>query len=271
MVTRPLPAADQIARFYPPRYRGDRHGFTGAIRIWLRCRAIEACFPAGFRGRLLDVGCGDGSFATYMRARGWTVAATEIDQQTVDRLRGIGIDAKQSDDAQRDGFEEPFDAITCWHVLEHVEHPIETAEWVRTQLKENGLFQATVPNASCLQAKLLGRHWIHLDVPRHRHHFSPKTLRSLLRLSRLEPKRQANFAIEYDWFGVIQSVLNLVCDQPNVLFDKLTHAPLATRASLRDTILTFALAAPLAAFSLPPMLLAAALGDGGTLTLTCRR
>jgi SAM-dependent methyltransferase len=271
MVTLPLPAASDIGRFYPPKYRGDRHGFTGDLRTLLRRRAIESCFPKNFRGRLLDVGCGDGAFARHMHARGWTVAATEIDQVTIARLRETGIDARQSAEADRDGFSEPFDAITCWHVLEHVAQPLDTAEWIRSQLKSDGFFQATVPNAGCLQARLLGRHWIHLDVPRHRHHFTPATLRSLLELARLKPERQANFAIEYDWFGVIQSTLNLLCRQPNVLFDKLTNAPMSAAPSASDMLITLLASGPLAAASLPPIVVAAMLGDGGTLTLTCRR
>jgi SAM-dependent methyltransferase len=270
MATDPLPVGTEISRFYPPKYRGDRHGFTGRMRTALRCRAIESCFAKQFRGRLLDVGCGDGAFARHMRGRGWTVAATEIDQATVDRLRAQGIDAKQSADADREGFEGPFDAITCWHVLEHVEHPLATAEWVRSQLKPDGFFQATVPNG-CLQAKMLGRHWIHLDVPRHRHHFTPATLRSLVELAKLKAERQANFAIEYDWFGVIQSALNTICTQPNVLFDKLTDAPMTEAPSRLDNAITLLASGPIAAVSLPPLLLAAAFGDGGTLTLTCRR
>jgi SAM-dependent methyltransferase len=269
MMTRPLPTGSDIGRFYPPKYRGDRHGFTGDLRVWLRCRAIESCFPAGFRGRLLDVGCGDGSFASYMHARGWAVAATEIDQLTVDRLRAAGIDAKQSSEAEGEGFDQPFDAVTCWHVLEHIEQPMQTAEWVRTLLKPDGKFQVTVPNADCRQAKFFGRHWIHLDVPRHRQHFTPATLRSLLELAQLKPQRQANFAIEYDWFGVIQSALNMICKQPNVLFDKLTNAPMSAKPTLRDLAITVVASGPVAALSLPVLLMSAFLGDGGTLTLTC--
>jgi SAM-dependent methyltransferase len=271
MITHPLPVGDGIGRFYPPRYRGDRHGFTGRLRVWLRCRAIESCFPRGFRGRLLDVGCGDGSFAVYMHNRGWEVAVTEIDLATIDRLRLRGIDAKQSHDAVADGFAKPFDAITSWHVMEHVEHPLQTAEWVRSQLKPEGIFQATVPNAGSTQARLFGKHWIHLDVPRHRHHFTPTTFRAILEQTKLKPIQQANFAIEYDWFGVIQSTLNLLSTRPNLLFDKLTHAQSDTPPSLADLAITLLASGPIAMISLPPLLIAALIGDGATLTLTCRQ
>ena len=78
--------------------------------------------------------------------------------------------------------------------------------------------------------------------------------------------------MEYDWFGAIQSGLNAVCRRPNVLFDRLTHAPKTDtdRATAADIALSYAVGVPLAAATLPPLLLAWLAGDGATLTLTCR-
>jgi SAM-dependent methyltransferase len=274
MVTRPMPQEAEIDRYYPPRYRGNRHGITGGMRITLRRRAIEACFPKGFRGRLLDVGCGDGAFVLEMRRRGWDVCATEIDGATVERLRGQGVDAKAPQSAEQYGFDQPFDAVTCWHVMEHVERPLQVAQWVRTQLKSDGVFQASVPNAGCIQARLFGRQWLHLDVPRHRYHFTPSTFGSLLERAGLKTVGKTVFAWEYDWFGIIQSGLNCICSRPNGLFEKLTHGNsgpnAANKAPLGDALMSLVLAGPVAALSLPPMLLAWVLGDGATLTLTCR-
>jgi len=194
-MTTPLPTGEEIARYYPERYRGNRHGGTGGVRSILRQRAVQACFPRGFRGRLLDIGCGDGSFARHMRAHGWEVCATEIDGESVDCLRRAGINAKLSHDAEAEGFDKPFDAITCWHVMEHLEHPRRVTEWVKTQLAKDGVFQVTVPNSDSLQAKVFGRHWVHLDVPRHRQHYTPATLRALVEHAGFAVGRQSNFAL----------------------------------------------------------------------------
>ena len=272
LATRPPPTDDQVGRFYPPRYRGNRHAFTGSVRDTLRRRAVERCFPTGFRGRLLDVGCGSGAFARHMRARGWDVAATEIDAATVARLRTAGVDARLPSDAEAGGFAGgPFDAVTCWHVMEHVPDPARLARWVGRHLRPGGVFQATVPNAASGQGRLFGRRWMHLDVPRHRHHFTPATFAAVLSDAGLAVVGRSNVALEYDWFGVIQSTLDLVCTRPNVLFDHLTRAPDAGDAPVADVVVSYALAAPLAAVALPPLLLGWAVGDGATLTLTCRR
>jgi len=274
LCTFPMPSDAEIDRYYPPRYRGNRHGFTGRLRTVLRCRALESCFPKNFHGRLLDIGCGDGAFVTEMRRRGWDVCATEIDPATVQKLRHAGIDAKLPHEAEQDGFVRSVDAVTCWHVMEHVERPLQLAQWVKTQLKPNGIFQTTVPNIRSMQGRFFARQWIHCDVPRHRYHFSPATFRALLTKAGFAIVGQKNFALEYDWFGVIQSALNIVCSERNVLFEKLTHPqtePTGPASPPKmDVILSWALAPPIAAVSLPLMLAGWAVGDGATLTLNCR-
>ena len=75
-----------------------------------------------------------------------------------------------------------------------------------------------MPNLSSWQARLFGRHWQHLDVPRHLYHFTPGTLARLLIDAGFQIVRSSTVALEYDLFGVIQSALNKICSKPNVLF-----------------------------------------------------
>lgn len=272
LATSPCPDESAMARYYPPRYRGNRHGFTGHLRVVLRRRAIEARFPAGFKGRILDVGAGDGSFALEMQRRGWNIAATEIDPGAVDRLRAQGIDAKLSSVAEQEGFSESFDAVTAWHVLEHVQHPRAVADWVRDLLAPTGTFQATVPNAGCWQEKIFGGQWLHLDVPRHRYHFAPATFTRLMRDAGFAIEKSNCLAIEYDWFGAIQSTLNLMCSEKNILFDLLTRPIGGDRyahSDRRDRFISIGLCGPIAAAFLPMVIGAAAMGNGATLTLSC--
>src|SRR5437868_149504 len=126
-VTDPFIPDDAIDKYYPQRYRTDRQKYSAGLRVKLRAAAAEAHFPPGFRGRLLDLGCGNGDFATHMQSRGWTVAVTEINDAVLDALRTGGMEAKRPDDALREGFSAPFDVITAWHVLEHIEHPVALA------------------------------------------------------------------------------------------------------------------------------------------------
>jgi 2-polyprenyl-3-methyl-5-hydroxy-6-metoxy-1,4-benzoquinol methylase len=269
--THPAPAPQRLGDYYPPRYRTQRQRFTARMRTRLRAAAIESCFPRGFRGRLLDFGCGDGTFALAMKQRGWDVAVTELDDATLARMREAGLDAYHADAALHTDLAGRFDAVTCWHVQEHVAEPGAVVRWIRQSLAPRGVFQMTVPNWASWQARLTGGAWLHLDVPRHLFHFTPSTMARLLTDNGLVVEKQTRFALEYDLFGVAQSILNRLCDRPNVWFERLTspdvrHHP----ASTRDIVLSTVLGPPITALALPLSVLDWMLGGGATLTMTAR-
>jgi len=266
IVTHPMP--ENLDRYYPERYRTDRQKQTGGWRVRRRAAMLEAQFPRGFKGRLLDLGCGTGAFAMEMQDRGWTVSVTELNDAILDDMRKRGMEAKRPDQALADGFGHPFDAITAWHVLEHVPAPLELAKWSRANLADNGIFQATVPHVASWQAANFGRQWLHLDVPRHLYHFTPETIGLLLDKSNLRTIARQTVAIEYDLFGVIQSALNFVCSKPNVLFERLTAREKAPVS--RDVVISYLLGAPLAAIGVSHCVIAGLVGKGGTLTVTAK-
>jgi SAM-dependent methyltransferase len=268
-MTCPAPAEADLARYYPARYRGNRHAGTKSVRSRLRARALERA--AGLAsGHLLDLGAGDAGFALLMQEKGWQVAATELDVATVEALRERGIDARLSSEAARSPWAEPFDAITCWHVLEHVNDPPALLKQSHALLKPGGVLQVTVPSLSSWQARLGGRNWFHLDLPRHLFHFTPGALTRLLERNGFEIVRRGSFAFEYDWFGSIQTPLNALLPRMNALFEGLTAAP-GTRRWSGPFLVSALLAAPIGAVTLLPTLLAGAAGRGATLTFTCRR
>jgi SAM-dependent methyltransferase len=271
-VTEPMPGDDVIERYYSARYRGDRHSFTDRMRIALRARMLTSRFPHDFSGRFLDIGCGWGDFALEMRRRGWDVCVTEINAASLEKLRAGGIEAKTPDEAMSgDGFGRPFDAITCWHVLEHVKRPVDLVQWAHRVLAPGGLFQVTVPSLSSWQARVGRCNWLHLDVPRHRYHFTHATLGRILDDNGFEVTGRATFALEYDWFGWIQTALNAVCSRPNVLFERITSQARQWPGTPADVALSIALAPPVAGVTLPLALLSWMCGAGATLTMTCRR
>src|SRR5439155_10964678 len=128
------------------------------------------------------------------------------------------------------------------HVLEHVPEPLRLARWSAENLNPGGVFQASLPNLASWQAAHFGRHWLHLDVPRHLYHFTPATLRGLFDRAGLEIASTSTLAIEYDLFGVIQSALNAICSRPNVLFERLTARAHPAPAPMRDVTISYALA-----------------------------
>src|SRR5260221_13706233 len=75
---------------------------------------------------------------------------------------------------------ESFDAITLWHVLEHVHELHPYMERLKTLIKRDGRIFIAVPNYTSYDAKVYQGAWAAYDVPRHLYHFSPDAMERLL-------------------------------------------------------------------------------------------
>ncbi|MEJ5359469.1 MAG: class I SAM-dependent methyltransferase [Desulfobacterales bacterium] len=156
-------------------------------RMWAeRLKIVERLVPTG---RLLDVGCGDGSFLSLARRRGWEVAGTEISPWAAEHAgRRLGQPVFRGELRDAGYPPEHFDAVTLWHVLEHVTAPLPLLEEVRRILKTGGLLFVAVPNRDdrVMQAvyRLMKRRRPHLFSPRdrelHLFHFSVPSLTRML-------------------------------------------------------------------------------------------
>jgi 2-polyprenyl-3-methyl-5-hydroxy-6-metoxy-1,4-benzoquinol methylase len=60
-----------------------------------------------------------------------------------------------------------YDVIMLWHVFEHLPDPWTVAAAMVRALHPGGTLVLAVPNPEALQLAVLGRRWVHLDVPRH--------------------------------------------------------------------------------------------------------
>ncbi|HOZ95306.1 MAG TPA: class I SAM-dependent methyltransferase [Niabella sp.] len=131
-------------------------------------------------GSLLDIGCGTGTFLHTMKQQNWQVMGLEpdADARKVCRVT-YEIEAAPSDNLFSLA-PHSFDAITMWHVLEHI-HPLqEYMAQINLLLKPGGKLIVAVPNYSSKDANVYGKFWAGYDVPRHLYHFSPKAMQTLL-------------------------------------------------------------------------------------------
>src|SRR5690606_10071425 len=86
--------------------------------------------------------------------------------------------------------------------------PHETLRRARALLSNKGAVVVSVPNVASLQARAWGERWLHLDVPRHRWHFTPATLARLAERAELHPSRAHTFSFEYGPVGWVQGALS---------------------------------------------------------------
>ncbi len=133
------------------------------------------------KGTLLDVGAGTGSFLGEMNVAGWKVTGLEPDgdaRQVAKSQHGISLQESSSLFSLSQG---AFDAITMWHVLEHVHDLHGYFKQLKSLLAPGGQLIVAVPNYTSSDAKAYGPYWAAYDVPRHLYHFSPLAMQTLVK------------------------------------------------------------------------------------------
>jgi 2-polyprenyl-3-methyl-5-hydroxy-6-metoxy-1,4-benzoquinol methylase len=139
------------------------------------------------KGKLLDVGCGSGRFLAEMRALGWEVSGVEPDGQAVRAARErFGLSVLEGTLEKASFPDDSFDAITMWHVIEHVLDPIGTVKECCRVLKPKGKLVAITPNIQSLGHRIFREAWRGLEIPRHFYVFSPQALQACVELAGLE-------------------------------------------------------------------------------------
>ena len=122
-------------------------------------------------GRLLEIGPGSGGFAYLAKESGYETEVIEMDEGSCQYLRDVvGVSVIQSNDAaaaMNDGGLGPYDVIALWHVIEHLSDPLATIDAAAARLSPGGILAVAAPNPASFQFRLLGRHWTHVDAPRH--------------------------------------------------------------------------------------------------------
>jgi SAM-dependent methyltransferase len=186
-LTRPDASAAELEAFYTGSYAPYEVAVGRIQRIisallqrvqgWRALRAAPlAALQSLPRGRALDVGCGRGDLGAQLIGRGWHVTGIDPSQAACAAARARGLDARPG--TLHDVELEPgaFDVAILQHSLEHVPEPIEDLHRLSAALRDGGLLLITIPNFGSWQRKAFGTRWFHLDLPRHRVHFTRDAL-----------------------------------------------------------------------------------------------
>lgn len=160
---------------------GPLREMVGGSVLWLHFRE---------KGRLLDIGCGNGQFLARMRDLGWEVMGIEPDPEAVRIAREhFGLEVIQGTVEEVKLPEQSFDVITMNHVVEHLLEPVVVLTKLRRLLKPGGKFIIVTPNAASLGRRFFKRNWLHWDPPRHIFIFSPRSLQSCAERAGLRVRR----------------------------------------------------------------------------------
>ena len=191
--TNPRPNATEIGKYYESdAYVSHNSAAVGLVnqaykvaRFFTMRRKVSLLNKlAPRRAKLLDYGCGTGHFLKTAKSAGWQVSGLEPNARARDEASErlgqlIGQEGLTSFQPGT------FDAITLWHVLEHVHLLNETLAQLTALLKPDGVLLIAVPNVESLDAQHYREAWAAYDVPRHLYHFAPKTMAQLLKKHKL--------------------------------------------------------------------------------------
>lgn len=192
-----IPFVERIITFFR-----DRH----------RCRITTRIAT----GRILDIGCGRGTFLDSMQSAGWDVCGVEFSDETASYARkryAIQVSTSLA------GIEGLFDVVTLNHVIEHVQDPVGLLAKCHGLLKDGGVLFVAAPNIDSLQAKFGGAGWFHLDVPRHLYHFSESGLVRMIESGGFTVERIRRFDFEHNPFGWMQTLFNRLGFRHNALYE----------------------------------------------------
>ncbi len=237
------------------------------LRAFDRQRLALLSRVAAPPARLLDVGAGRGRFVGAARRSGYDAVGIEPSLRGVHAAALIGAPVTGASIADAEVEAASVDVVSLWHVLEHLDDPGAGLARIREWLTPGGWLLVGVPNLASIQAVVGAERWYHLDVPRHRVHFTPPGLRALLATHGLIVASTHHLLLEHNPFGMWQSLVNRVTSHPSYLYNVLKrNAPLRSR----DVAVTVA-AVPLAPVAFLAEGVAGAAGRGGTIAVLAKR
>jgi 2-polyprenyl-3-methyl-5-hydroxy-6-metoxy-1,4-benzoquinol methylase len=188
--TQNAPPGEKIGVYYESEdyisHSNTRKGIVNSLYHSVRHHTLSVKFhqiekSTGLkRGHHLDIGAGTGAFVQFMNGHGWNSTGIEPDV----KARELALLQHKTQLLPAETFEtllpESFDAVSMWHVLEHVHGLYPYLHQIKNILKAGGLAFIAVPNYTSFDARKYGAFWAAYDVPRHLYHFSPASMKWLL-------------------------------------------------------------------------------------------
>lgn len=194
------------AKFYSSKFAKD-------LCLCNRLKKVLSFLKKYHFSRILDIGCGDGSFSVKLSEFADEVYGVDIAEEAVERARDKNIKVYKVDiDTEKLPFiDNYFDAIYCGEVLEHLYDPDHLLTEMHRVLNPNGIGVITTPNLSWWLNRIIlllgfqpyltevslkynvGKFKANIhEVAGHIRSFTNKALRELLELNNFEVVKMLN-------------------------------------------------------------------------------
>ncbi len=199
LFTQHIPTQDAIGAFYQSEnyisHSDTQQGIVNKLYHFVRKLTLQKKlqllqkYTGKKTGSVLDIGCGTGAFLHTMQQAGWQCTGLEPDEAARKKAKELyKINAQPSQQIYNLPLQ-TYDAITMWHVLEHVHELHEYIAQLKKLITVDGKIFIAVPNHTSYDAAHYGKFWAAYDVPRHLYHFSPASMNKLMDLHGLVIKK----------------------------------------------------------------------------------
>jgi len=188
--TQDIPTEDEIGTFYQSEtyisHSDTKKGLINYLYHNIRKSTLVSKkkliqkITGSDHGNILDIGAGTGAFLNTMQKAGWQVTGLEPDRNAKQKAMELYQITLQPSEIFYDLPLESYNAITMWHVLEHVHQLNEYMTQLKKLLKPQGMIFIAVPNYTCYDENVYKEYWAAYDVPRHLYHFSPAAMSRLI-------------------------------------------------------------------------------------------
>ncbi len=179
--------------FIPPCFRKSvdysKYKSTAAVKevakgdIWLKIQRnllrfglIQKYQPSG---KIYDIGCGFGHFLLTGKQLGYEVTGVEMSSANVGFIKNEFSIKVEENDFLKVSEAQPYDIMTLWDVLEHIDSADRIMEKVSRMLRPGGYVFIQVPQIDSFFATLLKDNWWAMGLD-HVNYFSKKTIKQLL-------------------------------------------------------------------------------------------
>lgn len=215
------PSPAEMGQHYGPDYDRSVSVAGEAPDHWWERRDTLLQYKSG--GAVLDLGCSSGGFLASLKGPAWQLFGIDMSDSVARKAEArSGAQVFAGDILDAPFLPGSFDAITCFHVFEHLYEPGKVLAKVSEWLKPDGVFYTMMPNIDSAGAHIFRSYWYALELPRHLYHFSPVSLGYLARSVGLET---LSVTTHREMF--IEASMRYVCD--DLLRRRgFSRAPLAT-------------------------------------------
>jgi 2-polyprenyl-3-methyl-5-hydroxy-6-metoxy-1,4-benzoquinol methylase len=218
---------------------------TGIDKIWFRYFAKKVSKKLPNRGKLLDIGCGNGFLLSILKDFGWELYGNDLSpwaQKYADKYSY----KVYNQSIETLNLKNEFDCIVSTSTFEHVINPLEHLSAIIEALKPGGFCWITIPNYGSLSIRLNISRFDFNQPPFHVNYFTPKSLKQLFKI--LQKKYSFNYGFHvygipelYSFYVFLNKLFNPFKSKKKQNSDKVNdiqqNEPVAKKQSHLKTLL----------------------------------